>query len=92
MPKPKQRPTPKVSAANGQKTRYVFPVMIEKDADGYFATCPSLHGCSTQGDSYEEALANIREAVEAYLESLQKHGEKIPRSELASFTTIEVMV
>jgi len=42
-------------------TRYTFPVVIEKDEDGYFAYCPTLQGCYTQGDTYEEALANIRD-------------------------------
>ncbi len=70
--------------------RYVYPVVMERDGAGYFATCPSLHGCSTQGDSYEEALANIGEAVELYLESLQAHGEEIPQSELVCLTTVEV--
>lgn len=40
-----------------------FAIVIEKDSDGYFATCPGLQGCSTQGDTYEEALANIRDAI-----------------------------
>ncbi|BEG57249.1 HicB-like domain-containing protein [Helicobacter sp. NHP21005] len=45
--------------------------MIEKDEHGYFAFVPSLQGCVSQGDSYEEALANIKEAIELYLETLE---------------------
>ncbi|BEG57351.1 HicB-like domain-containing protein [Helicobacter sp. NHP21005] len=45
--------------------------VIEKDEHGYFAFVPSLQGCMTQGDSYEEALENIKEAAELYLESLE---------------------
>lgn len=35
---------------------YKFSVVIEKDSDGYFAFCPELQGCHTQGDSYEEKI------------------------------------
>jgi predicted RNase H-like HicB family nuclease len=45
-------------------------VVIEKDENGYYAYSPELEGCQSQGDSFEEALKNIREAVELYLETL----------------------
>lgn len=45
--------------------------VIEKDKDGYFAFVPSLQGCVSQGENYEEALKNIKEAVELYLETLE---------------------
>jgi predicted RNase H-like HicB family nuclease len=44
--------------------------ILEQDADGVFAYCPELKGCHTQGDTIEEALANLREAAELYLETL----------------------
>ncbi len=44
--------------------------VIERDEHGFFAYCPELPGCHSQGDSFEEALANIREAAELYLETL----------------------
>jgi predicted RNase H-like HicB family nuclease len=69
-----------------------YPVVIERDEDCYFATCPALHGCSTQGDTYEEALANIREAIELYVESLLAHDEEVPESNLLSLTAMEVEV
>ena len=47
-------------------------VLIEKDKDGYFAHILELDGCVSQGDTYEEALFNIKEAGELYLESLQR--------------------
>jgi predicted RNase H-like HicB family nuclease len=43
-------------------------VVIEKDEHGYYAWCPELKGCQSQGDTVEEAIANIREAIELYLE------------------------
>jgi predicted RNase H-like HicB family nuclease len=45
-------------------------VVIEHDEDGYYAFSPELEGCQSQGDTLEEAQANIREAVELYLETL----------------------
>ena len=51
---------------------YKVNVVIEKDDHGYYAYSPELEGCQSQGDSYEEAIANIREAVELYLETLSE--------------------
>jgi predicted RNase H-like HicB family nuclease len=54
-------------------------VLIEQDEDGKFvATCPMLPGCISEGDTRQEALANIREAIAAYIESLRKHDEPVP--------------
>ncbi|MEA3143094.1 MAG: hypothetical protein QOG31_418 [Thermoplasmata archaeon] len=44
-----------------------FLVVLEQDEDGFVADVPQLPGCHTQGDTREEALANIREAIELYL-------------------------
>jgi predicted RNase H-like HicB family nuclease len=69
-----------------------YPVVIEREEAGYFVTCPTLHGCSTQGDTFEEALVNIREAIEVYVESLLAENEEVPASNLVSLTTMEVQV
>jgi predicted RNase H-like HicB family nuclease len=45
---------------------------------GYTVTVPSLPGCISEGDTYEEALTNIKEAIALYLESLQADGLPIP--------------
>ncbi|NSW78409.1 MAG: type II toxin-antitoxin system HicB family antitoxin [Chthonomonadetes bacterium] len=59
--------------------KHYFTVILEREEDGgYHAFYPALKGCHTQGDTLEEALANIREAMEAYLESLRAHGETVP--------------
>lgn len=50
--------------------------IIEKDEHGYFASVPELKGCFSQGDSFEEALRNIQEAAELYLESLNEEEKK----------------
>ncbi len=44
------------------------------------ATCPTLPGCISQGQTRAEATANIREAIEDYLKSLKKHGDPVPPS------------
>ena len=56
-----------------------FRIVIEPDEDGVFvATVPSLPGCISQGATRAEALQNIREAIEGYVESLRERGEPIP--------------
>ncbi len=55
-----------------------YRVLIEQDEDGVFvAEVPSLPGCISQGTTRGEALANVREAIAAYLESLKAHDEPI---------------
>jgi predicted RNase H-like HicB family nuclease len=54
-------------------------VIIEPDEDGVFmAECPTLPGCVSQGRTREEATANIRDAIQGCLRSLEKHAEPVP--------------
>lgn len=56
-----------------------YRIWIEQDEDGiYVAECPSLPGCVSQGKTRKEALANIQDAMQGYLESLEKHQEPVP--------------
>ncbi len=56
-----------------------YRVHVEQDEDGGFvASCPSLPGCWSQGDTRKEALANIADAIQGYLEALRKHGDPLP--------------
>jgi predicted RNase H-like HicB family nuclease len=56
-----------------------YRVLIQQDEDGmYVAEVPSLPGCISQGKTREEAVMNVREAMAAYLESLEEHGDPIP--------------
>ena len=48
------------------KSKRDFTVLIERDEDGYFVYCPELQGCYTQGDSYEEAMFNIKDAIKLH--------------------------
>lgn len=74
------------------ENKFVLAVVIEKDSDGYFAYCPALQGCYTQGDSYEEILNNIQDAIRLHIEDRLANNEPIPTSEMVSLTTLEVRV
>ena len=67
-------------------------VVIEKDEDGYFAYCPQLQGCYTQGDTYEEAIMNIRDAITLHIEDRLADSDVIPKPELVGITALEVAV
>ena len=70
-----------------------FRVILElNELGGYTATVPILPGCVSEGDTKEEALANIKEAIELYLESLQADGESIPSEESMEEAIVEVTV
>jgi len=71
---------------------YKFSVVIEKDINGYFAFSPELQGCYTQGDTYEEVLANIKDAIRLHIEDRIESGEEIPQAESVSLTVMEVAV
>jgi len=47
----------------------IFQILIQRDEDGiYIASCPAINGCHTQGETYEEALNNIKEAINLNIE------------------------
>ena len=50
----------------------------DEDGVGYTVEVPSLPGCVSEGDTLEESLANIREAIALYIESMEAHGEPVP--------------
>ena len=57
---------------------YTFTVVIEKDEDGRFlAVCPALQGCYTEGDTEQEALEMIQDAVRLHLEDRLEMNEPI---------------
>lgn len=58
---------------------YNYKILLNKEEEGgYQVTVPALPGCITQGDTIEEALVMVREAIELYVEELQSRGEAIP--------------
>jgi antitoxin HicB len=57
-------------------------VITPAEEGGYWASVPSLPGCFGQGDTWEETLKNIQEAIDLYVESLAEHGEQVPEDNL----------
>ena len=68
-----------------------LPIVIEADADGYFVSCPALQGCYSQGDTYEEAVENIKDAIRLHIEDRLADGEEIPQVAV-SLSTVEIAV
>jgi len=61
-------------------------ILVYPGEDGYWVVeCPSLPGCASQGATKAEVIANIKEAIALYIESLQAHGDPIPADEYDSF-------
>jgi len=65
-------------------------IIFEKDEDGYFVYCPELEGCHSQGDTFEEAMENIKEAIELYLETLSENERNSLRTKEIITTSYEV--
>ena len=65
-------------------------VVIEQDDDGCYAWCPELKGCQSQGRTVEEALVNVREAVELFLDTLTSEERAVPASKVVFTTFVEV--
>ena len=71
---------------------YRFSIVIEKDEEGYFAFCPELQGCYTQGATYEEVLENIKDAIRLHVNDRLDSGEEVPQIQSVSLTSLEVAV
>lgn len=56
-------------------------VVHEAEEGGSWVEVPALQGCYSQGESVEEALANVREAIALYLETLREEGQDVPKDE-----------
>ena len=69
-----------------------LPIIVEADADGYFVSCPALQGCYSQGDTYEEAVENIKDAIRLHIDDRLADGEEIPQHLSVSLSTVEVTV
>jgi predicted RNase H-like HicB family nuclease len=72
--------------------RLTLPVILEGDEDGYFVSCPALQGCYSQGETYEEAMANIKDAMRLHIEDRLANGEEVPEPVSISLSTVEVTV
>jgi predicted RNase H-like HicB family nuclease len=65
-------------------------VVIEKDEHGFYAWCPELKGCHSEGATLEEAIANIKEAIELYLETFPDSERDLLLSREILTTAVEV--
>ncbi len=75
------------------KPLHRFTIVIEADEDrGYYAFCPALPGCYSQGETLEEAKANIYEAIRCHLESLLKDHERLPVEREEFVGTVQIPI
>jgi len=58
-----------------------YRVILEQTETGYTAYVPALRGCVSQGKTKEEAIDNIKEAMELYIETLRAHNQSVPSEE-----------
>lgn len=59
--------------------KYRYTIVIEQDEDGvYISSCPAIQGCHSQGDTYEEAVENLRDVIRLHIEARRELGEPIP--------------
>lgn len=74
------------------RKRLSYKVVLEPSKDGgYSVYVPSLQGCVSEGDSYQEALDNIREAIRGWLEVAQEFGDDLPTSDVLT-EAVEVSI
>jgi predicted RNase H-like HicB family nuclease len=78
------------SASKMAKQTYTFPLIIEHDEDGDFVSCPTLQGCYTQGDTCEEAMENIADALKLHIEDRIANNEPIPVPQSVSIALFAV--
>ena len=68
-----------------------YTVILEQEADGgYVAIVPALPGCVTQGDTREQAVENVREAIELYVEDCVAAGDPVPTEAGREFVEVRI--
>ena len=67
-------------------------LLIPDETGGYTVEVPSLPGCVSQGDTYEEAIANIKEAIQGFIELLEEDGLSVPSEDVPRIVVTEVSV
>jgi predicted RNase H-like HicB family nuclease len=73
-------------------SKYHFSIIIEQDSDGFFVSCPELQGCYSQGENYEEALLNIKDAIKLHVQDRLENKEGVSMAQSVSLSTVEVAV
>ena len=77
---------------NPDMRHLTLPVVIEADEDGYFVSCPSVQGCDSQGETYEKAVENIKDAINLHIQDRLALGEDIPEPISVSLSLVEIAV
>jgi predicted RNase H-like HicB family nuclease len=67
-----------------------YTVLLEPEENGFVVSVPALPGCISQGDTRDDALANIREAISLYIEDCREAGDPVPTEADKEFAEIEV--
>jgi predicted RNase H-like HicB family nuclease len=67
-----------------------YKVVLIHSEEGYSVSCPSLPGCASQGDTEEEALENIKDAIREYLEVVNETSKVAPESVEVNFREVQV--
>lgn len=71
----------------------LFQIVVEScEEGGYFAHCPLLQGCHAEGDSFGEAVDNLKDVIKAHLEIRKEKGEIIPSVEIKSSHKINFQI
>lgn len=71
-----------------------FRIILEwnEDDDGFTVTVPALPGCVTEGDTIEESLTNVKEAIRGYLKALEIQGKPLPQGDAIPFKKQELVI
>ncbi len=72
-----------------QILEYTIILHWDPDFEGYWVEVPALVGCVSQGKTRDEALQNVREAIELHLDAMKEDGEEAPQEE-STKVTIEI--
>jgi predicted RNase H-like HicB family nuclease len=72
--------------------KYHVSVVVEKDEDGYFGYCPKLQGCYSQGETYEEIIDNMKDAVKLHIQDRLEDGDDVPHIDHLTITSLDVTV
>ena len=68
-----------------------FTIIVEPcEEGGFYAECPSLPGCHVQGETYEEVLANIQDAIKLHLQDKIDGNEEISQTKSVSLSTVHI--
>ena len=72
------------------KSKHYTVIVHEAEEGGYWAEVPALPGCYSQGETMEEMLASVKEAIESHLDALREDGQDVPEDGVVTIQKVEV--